>query len=63
MSSIWQFTIELFIGAAVRVITFCVWLIKIILLRVWTIFFIIIFIIQLLLQQERAVLNVAVGFG
>lgn len=63
MSSIWQFTVELFVGAAVRVITLCVGLVQVILLGVWAIFVIVVFVIQLLLQGERAVLNVAVGFG
>ena len=63
MSSIWQFPIELFIGAAICVIAFCVWLIKVVFLGIWAIFFIIVFIIQLLFQQERAILNMALGFG
>lgn len=63
MSSVRQFTIELFVGAAVRVVTLCVGLVQVILLRVWAIFVIIVFVIQLLLQREWAVLNVAVGFG
>ena len=50
MSSIWQFTIELFIGAAICVIAFCIWLIEVTFLRIWAIFLIIVFIIQLLLQ-------------
>lgn len=63
MSSIWQFTIELFIGAAIRVIAFCVWLIEVILLGVGAIFLVVVLVIQLPLQQERAVLYVAVGSG
>lgn len=63
MSSVWQFTIELFIGAAVCVITFCIWLLRVIILRIQAIFLLIVFVIQLRFQQERAILNVAVGSG
>lgn len=50
MSSIWQFTIELFVGAAICVIAFCIWLIEVIFLGIWAIFLIIVFLVQLLFQ-------------